>query len=100
MAIRRNAATGNPRWRKCRKKKNQRCDAPDFCAAVLSSPIHLNLIQSQHPLPVRGVVLYSVFGRRNREAAFSINILVFSMLGWIEPVEPPMQGLPNPLDEV
>lgn len=50
--------------------------------------------------PTRGVVLYSVFGRRNREAAFSINIQFFSLPGWIEPVEPPMQGLPNPVDEV
>lgn len=31
--------------------------------------------------PTRGVVLYSVFGRRNREAAFSINIQFFLPAG-------------------
>lgn len=74
---------------------NKNKPAEGLCAAVLSSPIHLRLILSRDLLPQWGVVLHSVFGRRN-----SINISVFSVPGWIEPVEPPMQGLPNPVDEV
>lgn len=68
------------------------------CCPVISHSFELNPIPASPP--TWGVVLCSVFERRNREAAFSINIPVFSMPGWIEPVEPPMQGLPSPVDEV
>lgn len=73
--------------------------SPGVCAAVLSSFFLFELIPIPASPPTWGVVLYSVFGRRIEEAAFSINIPVFSPPGWIEPVEPSVLGLPSPVDE-
>lgn len=69
-----------------------------LCCCLIVS-IHFSLIQFPASPPTRGVAQRSVSGR-NREAAYSKNIPVLSMLGWIEPVEPPMQGLPSLVDEV
>lgn len=76
-----------------------RSDVPGPYSAVLSSLAHLSFI---HPSISSHMGCSSALRRRrrNREAAYSINIPVFTMPGWIEPVESPSQGLPGSVDEV
>ena len=66
------------------------CMKPLCCHLIISHYFYLDPVPASPPPPTRGAVHCSVFGRRNREAAFSINIPVFSVLGWIELVGPPM----------